>query len=366
MKNFLLEQQQKAEKINLLTEFIQSNLEARELKRALAVKMALSGEPYSKITKLLGMHKSCITTWKQKFETQGLDGIKLAYKGAKSYLTLEQKTEVITWLRTRGYWNLEELVTYLDEQYGVIYQSKQSYYALLSSAGISWKKSQKVNPSNPELLKKKREEILEFLRQHSSEIETGRLVVFFVDECHLLWGDVCGYVWAAAFGGKLPPETCLGRTDVRIEIPLKNEKERQTYFGALDYQTKEFIVHEYPIGNGENTVAFIKYLQSQRPGQRIALIWDGASDHKSAEVQDFLASVNYEHEVSQWQITCILFAPNAPQQNPVEDMELQTKNFLRKFWHLGKSFSVVKWLFKFFTNHQQFDFPKLHQYIPCW
>lgn len=79
MKNFLLEQQQKAEKINLLTEFIQSNLEARELKRALAVKMALSGEPYSKITKLLGMHKSCITTWKQKFETQGLDGIKLAY-----------------------------------------------------------------------------------------------------------------------------------------------------------------------------------------------------------------------------------------------------------------------------------------------
>lgn len=211
--------------------------------------MDLSGEPYSKITKLLGMHKSCITTWKQKFETQGLDGIKLAYKGAKSYLTLEQKAEVITWLRTRGYWNLEELVTYLDEQYGVIYQSKQSYYALLSEAGISWKKSQKVNPkSNPELVKKKREEILEFLRQHSSEIETGRLVVFFVDECHLLWGDVCGYVW--------------GRTDIRIEIPLKNEKERQTYFGALDYQTKEFIVHEYPIGNGENTVAFIKYLHS--------------------------------------------------------------------------------------------------------
>jgi len=62
MKNFLLEQQQKAEKINLLAKFIQSNPEARELKRALTVKMALEGEAYSKITKLLGMHKSCITT----------------------------------------------------------------------------------------------------------------------------------------------------------------------------------------------------------------------------------------------------------------------------------------------------------------
>jgi len=24
---------------------------------------------------------------------------------------------------------------------------------------------------------------------------------------------------------------------LRIEVPLKNEKERQTYYGALDYQT---------------------------------------------------------------------------------------------------------------------------------
>ena len=44
-------------------------------------------------------------------------------------------------------------------------------------------------------------------------------------------------------------------------------------------------------------------------------------------------------------------------QNPVEDVWLQAKNFLRKFWPLCKSFSVVKWLFKFFTNHQEFDFP---------
>jgi putative transposase len=84
------------------------------------------------------MHKSCITTWKQRFEAQGLDGIKLGYKGASSYLTPEQRVEIITWLKTKAYW-LDELVTYLDKHYGVIYQSKQSYYELLSVAGISWK-----------------------------------------------------------------------------------------------------------------------------------------------------------------------------------------------------------------------------------
>ena len=60
-------------------------------------------------------------------------------------------------LRLKKYWNLDELVAYLDEHYGVIYKSKQSYYELLKAAGISWKKSQKVNPSSdPELVKKSR------------------------------------------------------------------------------------------------------------------------------------------------------------------------------------------------------------------
>jgi len=352
MKNFLLEQQRKAESISILTEFIQSAPEARELKRALAVKLTLEGTPYAEITKLLGMGKSCITKWKQKFEATGLEGIKLAYRGSKSYLTSEERDVVITWLQTKDYINIDELFTYLDEHYDVIYQSKQSYYDLLAAAGISWKKSQKINPRfNPELVKKKREEINDFLSQHQAEIESGQLVVFFLDECHLLGDDVCGYVW--------------GRTDIRIEIPVKNSKDRQTYYGALDYQTHEFILREYSTGNSENTVKFIQELQAQRPGRKIAVIWDGAPYHKSDEVKKFLASVNDNHSPDQWQITCLLFAPNAPEQNPVEDVWLQAKNFVRKFWPLCKSFSVVKWLFKLFTNHQQFDFLKLHQYAPC-
>ncbi len=156
MKNFLLEQQQLVARISILTEFIQSNPSARELKRALAVKLALQGTLYAEITKLLGMHKSCITKWKQKFETAGLDGIKLGYQGSKSYLTLEQRAEVIAWLQTKSYINIDEVFTYLDEHYNVIYQSKQSYYELLSTAGISWKKSQKSNPKFNERVSQKK------------------------------------------------------------------------------------------------------------------------------------------------------------------------------------------------------------------
>jgi len=62
-----------------------------------------------------------------------------------------------------------------------------------------------------------------------------------------------------------------------LKFPLKKQ-DRQTYFGALDYQTQEFIVQEYPCGNSSNTIKFIDNLQAQRPGKKL-LFWDGY--HKS-------------------------------------------------------------------------------------
>lgn len=175
--------------------------------------------------------------------------------------------------------------------------------------------------------------------------------MFFIDECHLLWGDICGYVW--------------GQTNQRINLPILNQKERQTYFGAINYFSKEFVVREYSAGNGENTVSFLKELQNLSGDKRIAVFWDGASYHKSQEVKKFLASVNEGLEPSQWQIYCGKLAPNAPEQNPVEDIWLQGKNFLRKFWQLCKSFEAVKWLFSFVLNFETFDFPKLQNFLPC-
>ena len=92
------------------------------------------------------------------FKSQGIEGIKLGYKGSQGYLTERQTDVVVEWLKNKEYWNFEELVTYLEQELGVIYKSKQSYYELLARANISWKKTQKINPkSDEELVKKKRE-----------------------------------------------------------------------------------------------------------------------------------------------------------------------------------------------------------------
>ena len=109
------------------------------------------------------------------------------------------------------------------------------------------------------------------------QIESGELVVLFVDECHLLWGDVCGYVW--------------GKTNQRLEVPVVNQRQKQTYYGALNLYTQKFLIKAYERGNSQSTIAFLQYLRSQCPQSRIALIWDGATYHRSLEVRMLLHKI---------------------------------------------------------------------------
>ena len=207
----------------------------------------------------------------------------------------------------------------------------------------------KKNPKkDPELVATRTQEIKNWLDKHREQIEKGELILYIIDECHLLWGNICGYVW--------------GRTDKRIEVPIVNEKEKQTYFGAVNYQSQEFFLKAYPTANGEHTIDFINYLRAHHPNKRIAIIWDGASYHKGKEFQAYLQSLNQDKTSSDsWLVTCLLFAPNAPEQNPVEDIWLQAKNFVRQFYCFGSTFAKVKRLFELVTHRQVFNFPKLHK-----
>jgi len=90
---------------------------------------------------------------------------------------------------------------------------------------LAGKKTQKSNQKkNDELVKTKKIEIEKILPKNRAEIEAGKWVVYRIDECHFLWDSLCGYLW--------------GKTNKIIEVPMTNQRERQTYFGTLNYQTK--------------------------------------------------------------------------------------------------------------------------------
>jgi putative transposase len=164
-----------------------------------------------------------------------------------------------------------------------------------------------------------------------------------------LWGDTLGYVW--------------GRRNERLAIPITNVKQRQTYYGVMNLYNQAFTVTPYARGNGESTVAFLKYLQGRHPDTKLIIIWDKARYHCGKEIQAYLSTVNQGLEEEDWKVTCLLFAPNAPDQNPVEDIWLQGKNFLRRHFYENKTFQQVKQSFLSFLNKKVFNFEKSKWYL---
>lgn len=133
-----------------LQQFIKSNPPARDLKRSLAVQMSQQGHRYRTIRDVLGVSLGFIAQAKQRYEREGVEGLKSNYWGTQGYLSAQQKQTLFQWLGQRDDWTLEEVIEQIAVEYEVVYQSQQSYYALLQQAGLSWKKSQPTHPGKDE------------------------------------------------------------------------------------------------------------------------------------------------------------------------------------------------------------------------
>lgn len=140
-----------------LQKFIALRPDAREVRKALAVKLVYQGYLYEEIQTILDVSLGSITGWKKAYESDGIDGLRLSHKGRKSYLSDKHREEVLSWLQTKECWELSELEYKLAFEYDVTYESKRSYYDLFNAAGISWKKTTKHNPkADPDAVAEKK------------------------------------------------------------------------------------------------------------------------------------------------------------------------------------------------------------------
>lgn len=169
------------------------------------------------------------------------------------------------------------------------------------------------------------------------------------DECHLIWGDTCGYTW-------LPKNK-------KVAVGMTNFRKRQTYYGFVNIVDGRFGLYEYDRGDGASTVDFLKKVRDRFKGKTVWLVWDGASYHKCKEVAAYLAEVNNGLDEEDWTLRLILFEKNAPDQNPVEDIWLKGKNFLRRNFYRFNSFAKVKKGFKGFLDGNSFHFHKYQWYF---
>lgn len=143
-----------------LDELINEATDAREVKRAVSVKMGCQGFSPAQICQVLNVSLQYVSKWKGQYEAEGAAALRLKYRGSEGYLREEDREEILHWIGARETVSVEAVRDYIEERYGVVYHSKQSYYELLEAGGMSYHRSEKSNPKRDEaLILGRREEI---------------------------------------------------------------------------------------------------------------------------------------------------------------------------------------------------------------
>jgi len=133
-----------------IDEIINEARDAREVKRAVSVKMSAQGFSPVQICQVLNVSLQYVSKWKSLYEVGGGTVLRLGHRGSESYLGEAERQAILQWIGAQETVSLEAVRDYIEEQYGVVYRSKQSYYELLEAGGMSYHRSEKHNPKRDE------------------------------------------------------------------------------------------------------------------------------------------------------------------------------------------------------------------------
>jgi putative transposase len=86
-----------------LENFIASNPDPRELKRALAIRMLIEGVCRETIQKILGVSSPFISKWKINYALHGIEGLLLNHQGSRGKLKPEERAEIIQGLTNKNH-----------------------------------------------------------------------------------------------------------------------------------------------------------------------------------------------------------------------------------------------------------------------
>jgi len=165
-------------------------------------------------------------SWRVATTTQRLDWV----------LGTKQRLAVLAWLEQKNYWDYRNCRHTWKTAISI---SLQSYYELFHQAELVGKKTQSVIRKRHSVGREKTGDYSRLEAHRSYWIR--RIGVVYRWWVSFVVGDVTGYVW--------------GKTNQRIEVPVVNERQRQTYW-SFELPHTRVLVKAYTQGNSESTIEF--------------------------------------------------------------------------------------------------------------
>jgi len=258
-----------------------------------------------------------------------------------SKLTRKQKQEIRAILNQppsiyglpKEFWDVPTLKAYVKAEFGVVYESVQSYHFLLKFSNLSFKYPDKFDRHrNEEAILEKMIKIREQINLYLGDTDWE---VFAADETRIILEALTRKAWL--------------KKGQRTIIKVERSKNYQNYLGFLNQ--KNFRCHLYELSwqNQEEIIKALNLLIGEYPQKRICIVWDNARFHKGKKIRKALKKGD-----SLERVYLLNLPPYAPDMNPIEHVWKTVKDKISNQQY--QSFEITKCRFKDAVNSQTFRY----------
>lgn len=311
--------------------------------KAQAVLLAGNGVAITAIADVMGKRPRTVGLWLRNWHERRLGSVFTGHQGNNNAgkLTREQLEEVKQVLQSppsehglpKEFWDVPQLRQYVKAEFGVVYESDESYYFLLKFSHLSFK--------YPDTFDRKRDEVLIEERMKAITAELAPLLsddnweVFACDEVRMDQEAVIRKAW-------------LKRNE-RTIVNVNRKKESQSYIGFLNQKSFACELFEMGWQKSSEVLKACEQFLSNHPDKKICIVWDNAPFHKSREIREQLKSGGLLERVH-----LIAMPPYAPDNNPIEHVWNTTKQHIANIQH--ETFEQTKQAFSDFVASRPFQY----------
>lgn len=316
--------------------------------RAHSIILSMQGEPIPRIAAILIRKVDTVRGWINAYAQDRLSSIFPKYTGNTnaSKLTPGQREEIVRTVQSAPgtadglpsqFWSVGKLKSYVQAEYGVVYESERSYHHLFAISHYSFKLPEGFDRRrNDELVKDRMPEVYAQMHHYLKE----GYEVFAGDECNLSWETEYRRVW-------LPKGE---KTILRVN----RQKIKQHYFGALHVTTKKEELVRLNWQNTKNIIEALREITKRYPGKKLCFIWDNATWHRSKELRALLGQDKHGKDNEFAHIRCIWLPPYAPDYNPQEHVWKVAKDAAKN--NVTATFNELKAIFEQAISSKTFDY----------
>ena len=269
--------------------------EHRLARRANALVLLDQGMSYEAVSRVLLIDDATVRTWHSLFLKDGVDGLAgFNYGGRKSQLTADQQSQLVTWVGQVMPRTTREVGAWIEQELGVVYESRSGLVALLHRLGLEHRKPKSVWRK---LDAAKQQAFIDAYEQLLRTLPADEAVMF-ADAVH------------PAYGAQ--PVGCWAPKDVKVAVDQTTGRERLNIHGAIDLETGQTHMIEVLTVDAASTIDLLEAIEAKNPKKRrIHVFLDNARYHHAALVQEWLAR-------PQCRIVLNFIPSYCPHLNPIE------------------------------------------------